>query len=168
MGSDFLLSGGLKLGIDYQAERASGSKNVQSWRLFVSQDLDFKGLSPFRFNTDMLEKPISIDAGFTHDDNVNRGERVRAAPDNIFSLGIGQEWIRPLGNNLRLVATPLITAEKFRRYAGLGRFSGGIQGEVQYRGSAAFDATTFGRARHARSGTSTNRACAPAAASSWA
>ncbi len=41
------------------------------------------------------------------------------------------------------MATPLITAEKFRRFSGLGRASAGLQGELQYRGSAAFDATTF-------------------------
>jgi outer membrane autotransporter protein len=145
VGTDFLFNGGLKVGIDYQAEHASGAKNVQAWRVFVSQDLDFKGLPPFRFNTDMLEKPISVDFGFTHDDNVSRGRLdSEKRSDNITSIGIGQEWIKPLGTNLRLLATPQITAEKFRRFAGLGRFSGGIQGELQYRGSAAFDATTFG------------------------
>lgn len=145
VGTEFLLSGGLKLGVDYQAERAAGAKNTQAYRLFVSQDLDFKGLPPFRFGTDMLEKPISIDFGFTHDNNVGRGRlSEEKKQDSITSLGVGQEWIQPLNTNLRLVATPLITAEKFRRFAGLGRFSGGIQGELQYRGSAAFDATTFG------------------------
>lgn len=145
IGSDFLLSGGLKLGFDYTVERNTGSKNVQSVRLIAVQDLDFKNLPPFRFSTTSLARPVSVDFGATYDDNVSRGRLdSEKRSDSLFSLGVGQEYVFPIGTNFRLVATPLVTGEKFRRWAGLGRVSGGATGEVQYRTSGAFDATTFG------------------------
>ncbi|APV50591.1 hypothetical protein BWI17_13370 [Betaproteobacteria bacterium GR16-43] len=144
VGADFILGRGLKLGFDYTGERSSGTNNVQAVRLFVSQDLDFKGPSAFRFTSEALAKPISIDFGFTYDDNVSRGRLdSEKRSDSLFSMGVGQEWVIPLGTNYRLVATPLVTAEKFRLYSGLGRFSGGMSGEVQYRTSGAFNAITF-------------------------
>ena len=145
IGSDFLVSGGLKLGFDYTVERNSGSKNVQAVRLIAIQDLDFKNLPPFRFTSSALARPISVDFGASYDDNVSRGRlEDEKRSDSLFSLGIGQEYVYPVGTNFRLVATPLVTGEKFRRWAGLGRFSGGLQAEMQYRSSGAFDATTLG------------------------
>ena len=145
IGADWLWRTGTKLGVDYQVQRATGMSNGQGIRVLVSQDLDGKGFPAWRFNPTMFEKPLSLDAGYSYDDNVTRGRLDNdKRGDSIFSLGIGQERTYPIGTNVRAVVTPLITGEKFRRYAGLGRFSGGVQGELQYRGSSAFDAITYG------------------------
>jgi hypothetical protein len=73
--------------------------------------------------------------------------RSREAPnrleDSTFSLSANVSRAWPLASNLRLQVTGLASGEKFYRYNGLGRFSGGAQAELQYRTSGAFDATTF-------------------------
>jgi len=145
VGSDFVFRGGLKVGIDYSAQRASGASNVQAVRILVSQDLDGRG-SPFSWQPTMLKNSINVEAGYTYDDNVSRG-RVDAEKrtDSIFSLAAGQPIPFKLGSlsNLRLVLTPQVGAEKLRTWSGLGRFTIGAQGELQYRSSGAFDATTL-------------------------
>jgi hypothetical protein len=145
VGSDFVFRGGLRVGVDYLAQRASGAANVQAVRILVSQELDGRG-SPFAWQPRMFKNPVGIEAGYTFDDNVTRGrEAAEKRADSVFSLSAGEPIPVTLGKlaNMRLVLTPSITGEKFRRYGGLGRFSVGGQGELQYRSSGAFDATTW-------------------------
>ena len=145
VGADFMLRSGLRLGVDYTAQRASGASNVQGVRLMLSQDLDARGAPGWRWEPTMSRFPITVDAGFAWDDNVTRGrEAGDKLSDRIYSLGVSQTLPIPLGSNTRLQVTALASGEKFDRHAGLGRFSAGGQGEVQYRTSGAFDAITFG------------------------
>ncbi|HUP29881.1 MAG TPA: putative Ig domain-containing protein, partial [Usitatibacter sp.] len=154
VGSDFLLRGGLKLGVDYMAQRSSGASNVQSVRLLVSQDLDGRGLPSWTWQPKMFKDPIGVEFGYSFDDNVTRGRWAgEKLADRSYALSLGEPIPIKLGNlaNLRLMVTPSVTGEKFQRYAGLGRFSAGVQAELQYRASGAFDATTFslvGRANY--------------------
>lgn len=154
VGSDFLVRGGLKLGVDYMAQRSSGTSNVQSVRLLVSQDLDGRGLPSWTWQPKMFKDPIGLEFGYSFDDNVTRGRIAgEKLVDRAFSLSIGEPIPIKLGTlaNLRLVVTPSVQGEKFQRYPGLGRFSAGAQAELQYRSSGAFDATTFslvGRANY--------------------
>ncbi len=145
IGADFVFRSGLRLGVDYTAQRASGASNVQGVRLMVTQELDARGSPGWRWEPTLSKYPINVDAGFSWDDNVTRGrEAGDKLADRIYSLGVSQTRPFALGTNTRLQVTGLASGEKFDRHAGLGRFSGGVQGEVQYRASGAFDAITFG------------------------
>jgi len=154
VGSDFLLRGGLKIGLDYQAQRASGSSNVQGVRLLVSQELDGKGFASWSWQPTMFKDPVSLEAGYTFDDNVTRGRADwEKLADRVYSLSVGQPIAFKLGSltKMRLVLTPSLGGEKFNRNAGLGRSFAGAQAELQYRASGAFDATTYalvGRAHY--------------------
>ncbi len=144
VGTDLVFRGGLRLGIDYTAQRASGASNVQGVRLMVTQELDVLGSPGWRWEPTTFKYPINVDAGYAWDDNVSRG-RVAGEKlgDSVFSLGLNQTRSFTLNPNSRFVLTGLANAEKLDRYQGLGRFSAGVQGEVQYRTSGAFDAYTF-------------------------
>jgi hypothetical protein len=48
-----------------------------------------------------------------------------------------------IDDHVRLVVTGLLSGEKFNRYNGLSNLSGGLEAELQYRRSGAFDAITF-------------------------
>jgi hypothetical protein len=88
---------------------------------------------------------VQVDVGYTYDDNVTRGR----TPDEILSdqllglnLSAGATW--RTSDNTQLLVTGTLNGEKFKRYNGLSNLSGGVQAELQYRRSAAFDAVTFG------------------------
>lgn len=86
-----------------------------------------------------------LDAGILWDDNINRakaGPDVRA--DSIYSLNLGKSRTYSLTPNARLIVTANLSGERFQTYTGLGNISAGAEAVYQYRGSAAFDATTLG------------------------
>jgi uncharacterized protein with beta-barrel porin domain len=144
IGSDFTFRGGLKLGIDYQNERASGARNVQSIRFLATQELDGKGLPAFRWTSNMFEKPVTVDAGYTFDDNVTRGRlNEEKRSDALYSVGVSQTWPFALTERTRLLVTGNVSGDKFRLYDGLGRFSAGVNAEYQFRPSSAYDAITW-------------------------
>ena len=142
VGAD-LISAGPQAGFDYTGQRATGQSNVQGVRIMVTQDLD--ALGPFaHVEPPTFRFPINVDFSYSYDDNVNRArEPSEKRWDNIFgmSANVSRNWA--LGTNVRLQTTALMSGEKFDRHNGLGRFSGGAQGELQYRASGAFDATTY-------------------------
>jgi hypothetical protein len=87
---------------------------------------------------------VQIELGYSYDDNVTLGR----AHDEILwdqSLGLNASAGRPLriGDNTRLVLNGLLSGAKFNRYNGLSNLSGGLEAELQYRRSGAFDAFTF-------------------------
>ncbi|HUH92116.1 MAG TPA: hypothetical protein VL742_03080 [Casimicrobiaceae bacterium] len=87
---------------------------------------------------------VQIDLGYAYDDNVTLGR----AHDEILwdqSLALDASASRALriGDHARLVVTGLLSGEKFSRYDGLSNLSGGLNAELQYRQSGAFDAITF-------------------------
>ena len=154
VGADLVFRGGLRFGLDYTAQRASGASNVQGVRLMVTQELDLLSSPAWRWEPTTFKYPINVDAGYAWDDNVSRGRiGEEKKGDSIFSLGLNQTRTFSLNSNMRAVVTGLASGEKLDRYQGLGRFSAGVQGEVQYRTSGAFDAYTFafvGRALYER------------------
>ena len=92
-----------------------------------------------------LKEPITIEAGYTWDDNVNRGrDSETRRHDGIFGVAAshGRNWL--LAPTIRGEVTALANGEAFSRYSGLSRVSAGLQATAQYRGSGAYDATTFG------------------------
>jgi outer membrane autotransporter protein len=142
IGADLVLRAGLRVGFDYTAQRVSGQSNTQGVRVTISQDLDALadwGADPLPFRY-----PVSVDFGFAYDDNVSRSAQERDRLwDQVFSVSGTVMRLWPLGSNARAQATAIFSGEKLERWQGLGRFSGGVQAELQYRTSAAFDAPTY-------------------------
>jgi len=88
---------------------------------------------------------LQIDLGYTYDDNVTRGRAAdEILSDQFLGLNATVGGSFRIDDNARLVVTGLLNGEQFNRYHGLSKLSGGVQGELQYRQSAAFDAVTFG------------------------
>lgn len=145
VGADLVWRGGLRVGLDYVAQRSTGANNVQGVRLLVSQELDGRRAGSWSWQPRLFKDPVGVEAGYTFDDNVSRGRDGERLADRIYTLSVGEPMPFRLGENkkLRAVLTPSITLDKFQRWQGLGRFSVGGSAELQYRGSAAFDATTF-------------------------
>jgi uncharacterized protein YhjY with autotransporter beta-barrel domain len=143
VGSDFLHQGGLKIGIDYQAQRSSGIDTAQAVRILITQELDGKGLRLGSWRAPS-KNPVSVEAGYTWDDNVTRArDAASKLTDHVFNLGLGTNRIYPLGTHTRGVVSGFLNGEKFHTYSGLGHAAAGLQGELQYRVSSAFDAPTF-------------------------
>jgi len=95
-------------------------------------------------STRPLLDSVQIELGYTYDDNVTLGR----AHDEILwdqSLAVDASAGRavPIGDHVRLVVTGLLSGAKFSNYDGLSNLSGGLEAELQYRQSGAFDAITF-------------------------
>jgi hypothetical protein len=100
-------------------------------------------------NTDSatVTKPLGLTlaAGFAHDDNVSRaGATPEKLSDTSYSLTLSKVKSLQFTKYFRLTVNGFLDIEKFRTYAGLGHFSGGVQGEFMYRASGEFSAPTFG------------------------
>ena len=145
VGSDFLWRRGLRIGIDYQGERSSGPGTTQSIRLLLSQDLDGKLPAwPWSWSWKPFSDPIGVEAGFSFDDNVGRGRLAsEKLSDQVYSLGLNASRTFPINTNGRAVATAFLNVDKFHDHTGLGRTSGGLQGELQYRASGDFESITY-------------------------
>ena len=87
---------------------------------------------------------VNIDLGYTYDDNVTLG---RTDDDILWdqSLTLDASASRAfrMGDHARLVVTGLLNGAKFDKYNGLSNVSGGLEAEIQYRRSGAFDAITY-------------------------
>ena len=102
------------------------------------------GPSPLFGLTGPIFDRVQIELGYTYDDNVTLGR----AHDEILwdqSLGLNVSAGRAfhIGDNTRLVVNGLLNGAKFSNYDGLSNLSGGLEAELQYRQSGAFDAFTF-------------------------
>jgi len=87
---------------------------------------------------------VQVDLGYTYDDNVTLGRtRDEVLWDQLLALHASANRDLRIGDHARLVVTGLLTGEKFDRYNGLSHLSGGLEAELQYRQSGAFDAVTF-------------------------
>lgn len=79
------------------------------------------------------------DVGYLFDDNVTRGHGGgNKLADQSLSVNLSQPAIFPISGHTRALLTGTLGGEKFMRYDGLSRLTGGIQGEFQYRSSAEF------------------------------
>lgn len=152
IGADFIRRGGLKLGFDYQLLHNFSKDSSQGIRLNISQDLDALGSpSALRGFFTIPKKPegIQFDAGFVFDRNVSRSKaEADKRYDRINSVNLGKGFKFNFESednpreNLRATVTVTLGAEKFQVYDGLSRAMAGVEGEIQYRTSSAFDAVT--------------------------
>jgi hypothetical protein len=87
---------------------------------------------------------VQIELGYAYDDNVTLG---RAHDEILWDqfLGLNLTAGRAFGisDNTRLVVNGLLSGQKFSNYDGLSNLSGGLEAELQYRRSGAFDEFTF-------------------------
>jgi hypothetical protein len=91
-----------------------------------------------------LTDAVRVEAGFTYDDNVTRGrDDDEILSDKIYGLNASTWRTFEVNDNTRAVVTGLLNGEAFHTYTGLAHVSGGLQAEVQYRGSADFNAVTW-------------------------
>ncbi len=145
IGSDFVFRTGLKLGIDYQVQRLSGVDSSQVIRLWLSKDLDGKGLPSVPASSRLFAAPVSVEAGYTWDNNLTRArDAADKLSDSVYSFNVSKGTVFPVTSYTRVVVNGFLDGEKLRTYSGLDRFSGGVRGEFQYRTSGEFDAPTFG------------------------
>jgi hypothetical protein len=87
---------------------------------------------------------LQVDAGFMFDDNVARGKSAAdKLSDQVFSFSAGKTEVFPLTDNARMSLTGRLGGDKFRNYNELSRIFAGVNAEIQYRGSGAFNAPTF-------------------------
>ena len=87
---------------------------------------------------------VNIELGYTYDDNVTLGRTGdEILRDQSLVLDASASRAFRIGDNARLVVTGLLNGEKFSRHNGLSNLSGGLEAEIQYRQSGAFDAITY-------------------------
>ncbi len=87
---------------------------------------------------------IQIDLGYTYDDNVTRARTADVIlADQFLALNASAGGTLRINDNTRVVVTGMLNGEIFKTYNGLSNLAGGLQADLQYRPSAAFDAVTF-------------------------
>jgi hypothetical protein len=87
---------------------------------------------------------VQIDLAYTYDDNVTLGRtHDEILWDQSLALDASASRALRIGDHSRLVVTGLLSGAKFSNYNGLSNLSGGLDAELQYRQSGAFDAITF-------------------------
>jgi len=87
---------------------------------------------------------LNVNLGYTYDDNVTLGRTDdEILWDQSLALGANASRAFRISDNARLVVTGLLNGEKFNRYNGLSNVSGGLDAEIEYRQSGAFDAITY-------------------------
>ena len=144
-GSDFVFRDGLKLGIDYQTQRLSGADHNQAIRFWLSKELDGKPSASRLWSSNLFTNPVRVEAAYTFDDNLNRARDAGGKlSDRIYSLNVSKGTSFPVTDHTRVLLAGFLNGDKMYTFTGLDRLSGGVQGELQYRTSAEFDAPTFG------------------------
>lgn len=146
IGNDFVMRSGATFGIDYQILHTFSQDTNYAVLLQFSKNFDERGPSTSPGGYPILPSTplgIQVDSSYTFDNNVTRGDKTKFV-DSSYAVSLRKIAIFPVSDNARALLTGLLDGEKFYRYDGLSRFTGGVQGELQYRRSAEFTAATFG------------------------
>lgn len=149
IGADFIRRGGLTVGLDYQLVHNFSKDSQQGIRLNFTQDLDALG-TPYAvrgfFSIPQKPEKIQFDAGFMFDSNVPRAkEESDKRADRAYSVNVGKGFVFKLEEreNWRANVTVTLGGEKFQNFDGLSRRMAGIDANIEYKGSADFDAITY-------------------------
>lgn len=87
---------------------------------------------------------VQIGLGYTYDENVTLGRtHDEILWDQSLALDASASRDVRISDTVRLVVTGLFRGEKFDRYNGLSNLTAGLEAEIQYRQSGAFDAITY-------------------------
>jgi hypothetical protein len=86
-----------------------------------------------------------LEAAYTDDDNVTRSEGAgNVLSDRFFTVTAHARHNIQQTANTRLALQASLGGDKYDEHEGLSRFFGGLQGELQYRGSGEFGAPVYG------------------------
>lgn len=148
IGGDLLFRDGWALGLDYQLSRVSASESSFALRVKLSKELGAKGMPKLLQGVDLEfndDNDIQVDAGYTWDDNITRGKvSGDILVDNLYTLNVGKTWVYPVNGTSRLLMTAAAGGERFQNFNGLSKYSLTAEATYQYKGSAEFDAATWG------------------------
>jgi len=150
LGSDFLMSDTLKLGVDYQHLGSNGPENYQSINFLLTKTL--KGNNDLGVLLDdsyasFVSKPtgLVVAAGLAYDDNVSRAnDAADKLSDTIYSATVSKSFSKVIAKRHRLMLTGFLDTEMFHTYTGLDHVSGGVNAEYAFRPSADFGTPTYG------------------------
>ncbi|WP_342619761.1 autotransporter domain-containing protein [Rhodoferax sp. GW822-FHT02A01] len=148
LGSEFLFRDGWSFGLDYQLSRVSSSESSYALRMRLTKELGAKGLRNLLKGDEEItddENEITVDSSATWDDNITRaklGSDIRS--DMVYTVNVSRTLEYQLTGNTRFLLTGVATGERFQNFNGLSRFALGAEATLQYRGSADFDAPTWG------------------------
>ncbi len=91
-----------------------------------------------------LPLDLRANVGYQFDDNVTRaGAKQDQLSDQTIRFDLSKRLAFALNPHTRALLAFNLGGEKSHNFAGLSRITGGVQGTLQYRSSAAFDAPTF-------------------------
>lgn len=148
VGSDFIFRDGWALGVDYQLTQVSTYESSYALRVKVIKELGAKGLPNLLKGVEQEfddDNEIQVDAGYTWDDNITRAKlNSDIRGDSVYTFNASQTRMFFLGGNTRLLLTGAAGGERFQTYNGLSNVNLSGEAALQYRGSAEFDAPTYG------------------------
>lgn len=148
IGSDFMFRDGWSLGLDYQLSRVSASESSFALRVKVTKELGVKGMPKLLQGVEMDlndDNEIQVDAGYTWDDNITRGKVAGdILVDNLYTLNVSKTMAVNLNGTSRLLLTAAAGGERFQNFNGLSKYTLTGEATYQYKGSAEFDAATWG------------------------
>ena len=144
VGNDFVMRNGATFGVDYQILHTFSQDT--NYAVLLQFTKDFNGhdfstlLNSYTFSP---LNGIQAEASYTFDDNVTRSNDSKLV-DSSYGVNFGKTASFPLTDHMRMLLTGSVAGDRFHRYDGLSRLSGGVQGELQYRSSAQFSSATWG------------------------
>ena len=148
IGSDFVFRNGWTIGVDYQLSRVSTNESNFAFRVLATKELGARGMPKLSQALDQDaegDDGITVDTGYTWDDNISRGKVAGdIQADSIYSLNVSKTKEMSLGSNTRLLLTGTAGGERFQNFNGLSRYTLTGDATVQYRSSSEFDAPTWG------------------------
>ncbi len=88
---------------------------------------------------------LTVDASHGSDTNLTRSKvSADKLQDTFYGVNVGKSWVRSLSAQSRAVLSGNLGGEQFQTYSGLNHLSAAVDGEIQFRESAEFDAPTYG------------------------
>ena len=144
IGSDFNLRNGLQINAEYTGLFSSDNENHQALNFNLSGNLD-GGYTPSLTALHRSGVPIQVEAGFRHDDNINRSaEEHDEQSEQVFNAIVSTIRLYQLSDYSRFRVRSSLGLEDAQEHQGLDNISLGVRGEWQYRGSGHYSAPTYG------------------------
>lgn len=148
IGSEFMFRDGWSLGLDYQLSQVSASESSFALRAKVTKELGAKGLPKLLQGVEidpLDDNELQVDVGYTWDDNITRGKVAGdILVDNLYTFNVSKTMVAGGGGNSRWLLTGAAGGERFQNFNGLSHYTLTGEAMYQYRGTADFDAATWG------------------------
>lgn len=103
------------------------------------------GIPALAFAADPTAAPgFRIDAGYTSDNNINRGPAADTVKDWALGLRASVSGVLPVSTHTRAIVQAFAGTERFHTVNGLSKNFLGVQGDFQYRAGGEFGRATYG------------------------